>query len=144
MEYINLQRSNYLTVSQMNAIYNNFLVIKSKFENCGFTVGEMKNNGVSYDISPAEILEKFNFAEQNIQAIHKVLHDNYCDDGKYYKQFEWKPYTVDRKSEVWRWLDWLDFVNLIDIISENLNDVNGDPITDINGEAIKVYVFKEK
>lgn len=86
MEYIALQRSNYLSVDQMNAIYNNFLYLKEKIENQGLSVGEIADNTVSYDISPAVILEKFNFVEQNIQTIHKALRYGY-DDSLYYQEF---------------------------------------------------------
>lgn len=141
MEYIALQRSNYLSVDQMNAIYNNFLYLKEKIENQGLSVGEIEDNTVSYDISPAVILEKFNLVEQNIQTIHKALRNGY-DDSLNYKEFVWQPYTVDRKSEVVRWFEWFEDMKKIEIISETLTDINGEPITDINGEEIKTYVIR--
>lgn len=141
MEYIALQRSNYLSVDQMNAIYNNFLYLKEKIESQGLSVGEIEDNTVSYDISPAVILEKFNLVEQNIQTIHKALRNGY-DDSLNYKEFVWQPYNVDRKNEVVRWLEWFEDMKKIEIISETLTDINGEPITDINGEEIKTYVIR--
>lgn len=125
----------------MNAIYNNFLYLKEKFENHNFSVGEIADNSVSFIISPDKILEKFNLVEKNIQTVHQTaLRYNY--DGKYYKKFVWKPYTRDRKSEVLRWINWFDEMNKLQIISETLTDINGKPITDINGEEIKTYVLR--
>lgn len=142
MEYINVEKTVNLSVTQINDIYNNFLYLKEKFENLGFKVGEIKDSTVNYDISPADILSKFNMVEDNVRTIHQTINAFY-DDSVYYKNFVWKPRTQNRKDEVWRWIDWLDMVNGIEFTSEDLVDIHGEPITDENGEQIKVYKLKE-
>lgn len=141
MEYVNIEKTLNLSVTQMKDIYNNFLFLKEKFENWGFKV-EIKDTAVDYDISPADILSKFNMVEDNIRTIHHII-KYFFNDNLHYQNFVWTPRTQNRKNEVWRWIDWLNMVKDVELISEDLVDIRDEPITDENGEQINVYKVKE-
>ena len=144
MEFIDIKKGTYLSVDQMNAIYNNFQYLKEKLENAGVSVGELIDNSVNYNISPSDILQKFNAVESNIQTIHRVLKSLLESDESYYKKFTWKPITIDKKSEIWRWIDWLYNAKNIYIYYDILCDINNDILTDNSGENIMVLTGKEK
>lgn len=143
MEFIDIKKGTRLSVEQMNAIYNNFQYLKEKLETSGFVVGELIDNSVDYSISPADILEKFNAVESNIQTIHTTLIDVFGADEKFYKEFTWSPTTSNRKAEVWRWIDWLYEAKKRACMYEILFDVNGEQVFDVNDERILVLQESE-
>ncbi len=138
MAFIDIKKDIYLSVPQMNAIYNNFVYLKETLESAGFTVGELSNNEVDYKIGPMDILQKFQAVENNIQLIHSVLFDIYGTNEKHYKEFTWQPTTGNRKAEVWRWIDWLYEAKSLASKYAVLFDINGEEITDVNDERILV------
>lgn len=144
MEFIDIKKGAYLSAQQMNDIYNNFLYLKETLENAGFTVGEIVDNSVDASIDPIDIMAKFNAVETNIQKIHNVFKPALGTTERYYKEFTWQAWPLNRKLEVWRWIDWLYNVKNISIFYEALLDINGEPITDINGEQILVLAAKEE
>lgn len=143
MEFIDIKKGNYLSVEQMNAIYNNFQYLKGKLETAGFEVGELLDSSVTYNIHPVNILQKFNAVESNIQTIQTALLDVFESDEKYYKVFGWTATTPNRKAEVWRWIDWLYEAKKRACIYEVLYDVNGEQVFDINDERILVLQESE-
>lgn len=82
MEFIELKKGAYLSVEQMNAIYNNFQYLKEKLQNAGFSVGYLIDCSVDYNIAPVDILPQFNAVEINIQMLHTVLYDIFGDTEK--------------------------------------------------------------
>lgn len=143
MEFIDIKKGVCLTVNQMNAIYNNFQYLKEKIENAGFSVGELADNSVTHSIAPIDILDKFKNVEQNIQTIHTALFDIFGTDEKFYKEFTWTATTGNRKTEVWRWIDWLNEAKKLACMYELLFDINGDQVFDVNGERILVLQESE-
>ena len=137
MEYLNIAKTDYLSVNQMNAIYNNFQFLKEKLQIAGAPVGELVDSSVTYDIADNKVLEKFNAVEQNIQTLHDSLFYLLDKDEKYYKNFLWEINTQDRRSEVWRWIDWMNEAKEISRY-ELLRDVNGEMVVDVNDEKILV------
>lgn len=92
-------------------------------------------NSISVETLPQNILPFFNAVEANIQEFKSKSH--YCD--LYFKRFEWKPLTVNKKAEVQRWVDWMNAAhdNFIGMHLEYLEDINGERIQDINGQDIQ-------
>ena len=143
MEFLSISKSTNLSVEQMNDIYNNFQYLKQRLEDEGFTVGELVDSSVTYSISPANILNKFNNVEQNIRTINSTLINIYGELGdtfyqKFYKEFTWQPTTQDRKTEVWRWVDWLNEAKILANKYELLRDINNEQIFDVNNERILI------
>lgn len=143
MEFINVQKDIYLTVDQMNNIYNNFQYLKDSLEQFGLKVGNLVDNSVTYQTSPADFLDKFNNVEKNIQTFHKTLKNLLGKDEKFYKDFVWTAKTINRKSEVWRWIDWMNNVKNIKVFYENLYDAENNVIIDKYGEPIMILSGKE-
>ena len=138
-DWIELVQSDFLTVTQMNDIYNNFLFLNQELAKKGYAVINVKDNSVEYTISPAHILEKMNNVEDNIQEIQKVV-DWY---NPYYSVFKWLKNTTNKKEEVDRWINYLNFTYeaLSGGISNStyLVDINGNYIVDRNRNYILVY-----
>lgn len=143
MEFIDIKKGTHLSVDQMNAIYNNFQYLKEKLETSRFVVSELIDNSVDYSISPANILQKFNAVESNIQTIHTALLDIFESDEKYYKVFGWTATTGNRKAEVWRWIDWLYEAKKRACMYEILFDANDEQVFDVNDERILVLQESE-
>lgn len=143
-EWINLTVNRYLTVAVMNSIYNNFLYISEKMSATGRSVPELSDCSVSYSISQADILGKFNAVEENINKFHELA--NYSDIY-YVSAFKWSIDTNMGKclqSGVKRWIKWLnDAKKHCDGEYETvyLTDKNGNQIKDKNGNQI--LAFKE-
>lgn len=138
-EWIELVNSKYLNVDTMNAVYNDFIYINELLSEKGYTVYEITDNSVTYSISPADILSKMNGVESNIQTL-----ENTVDwVNPYFKVFEWVKNTVNKKSEVNRWLLYLNFVHKVLTGEERamcyLIDKNGNYIIDKFGAYILVY-----
>ena len=137
--WIELTKERYLSVDKMNDIYKNFLFINKKLVEMGYTPSETIDNRVKYNISPANILDKMNAVEKNIQAI-----DAATDwINPYYKSFEWTHRTENKKAEVDRWIMYLNYTykvltNTIKALKW-LVDQDGNYITDKNGNYILVY-----
>lgn len=137
--WIELIKERYLSVEKMNAIYNNFLFVSEKLSEMGYALSVTNDNSVTYNISPADILDKMNAVESNIQAI-----DAATDwINPYYKSFEWTHRTDNKKAEVDRWIMYLNYTYgvLTDPIKalQYLVDQDGNYITDKNGNYILVY-----
>ena len=137
--WINLIKERYLSVDKMNAIYNDFLFINEALENKGYSIFEINDNSVTYGINPNLILDKMNAVEDNIQLIESTV--DWINP--YYSVYKWAHNTFDKKSEVDRWIMYLNFV--YEVLSGNipplqyLTDINGYYITDIEGNYILVY-----
>lgn len=144
MEFVDIKKGTYLSVEQMNAIYKDFQYLKKKLENVGFSVGELIDNSVDYNISPSDILQKFNAVESNIQTIHLALLNIYDTDEKNYKQFIWHATTGNRRNEIYRWIDWLYEAKQLASKYELLFDINGEEVFDVNDEKILVLQESEK
>ena len=141
-EWINLTNYGYLSVELMNGIYNNFLYIAEELTAAGCSTPEISDSQVTYSISPADILSKFNLVEQNIDKLHELA--NY-PDIYYGSSFRWSRNTNMQKNlfkGVMRWIKWLnDAKRHLDGNCETayLLDINGNQITDVNGNKILVY-----
>lgn len=136
MEFINISKGEYLSADAMTNIYNNFLVIIDRLTAVGYDTSAivLQDNSVSYDISITEILDKMNAVETNITNIHSLI----SWDKEYYAPFVWEPNTKGRKAQVYRWIDWQNYVFSVANTTYILSDVNGNIITDINGNSITV------
>lgn len=135
MEYLKLKKGPYLSVEQMNVIYNNFLYLKEKLTTEGFRVGTIRDNSVTYDIHPVEIINKFQAVESNIETISDAFGDLFDEN---YEPYVWQAMTSDRRLKVWRWFDFLDKAYEYANKYGKLYDINNEPIYDINGEYIFV------
>ena len=137
--WIELIKERYLSVDKMNAVYNDFLYISEKLSEKGYSVSEITDSSVTYNISPKDIIEKMNAVEANIQAV------NDATDwiNPYYSLFEWLHKTNNKKTQVDRWIMYLNFA--YDVLSGKLKgtqyliDINGNYITDKRGNYILVY-----
>ena len=136
MEYIKLNKSAFLSADQMNAIYNNFLYLKEKLNNEGFTTYGMRDNSVSYDTHPKDILERFKAVEANIEEIRTALGVFFA--GKHEEYFEWQPITTGRRERVWYWIDLITQAHKYANKYTVLFDINNERIYDINGNEIVV------
>lgn len=141
-EWINLTENGYLSVELMNGIYNNFLYIAEELTAAGRSAPEISDSQVTYSISPADVLSKFNLVEENIDKLHELAD---YPDVYYGSSFRWIANTYMRKylyNGVMRWINWLDDAKRhLDGNFETayLVDINGNQITDINGNKILVY-----
>lgn len=137
--WIELIKERYLSVNKMNAIYNNFLFISEKFAEMGYVPSVTNDNSVIYNISPADVLDKMNAVESNIQAIDKAT--DWINP--YYKSFEWTHRTDNKKAEVDRWIMYLNYT--YEVLSDSVKalqyliDQDGNYITDKYGNYILVY-----
>ena len=137
--WINLIKERYLSADKMNAIYNNFIFINEKLAEKGYIISDVNDNSVTYSISPDLILDKMNAVESNIQAIE----DSVDWINPYYKLFEWAHNTNEKKTEVDRWIMYLNFV--YNVLSGNIKssqfliDINDNYIVDKYGNYILVY-----
>ena len=138
-DWIELIKERYLSADKMNAIYNDFEYLNKKLTENGYTISEITDSSVTYGISPALILEKMNAVESNIQNIENVV--DWVNP--YYTVYQWVHNTFDKKSEVDRWIMYLNFV--YGILSGNIRpsqyliDIDGNYIIDKYGNYILVY-----
>lgn len=143
-EWVNITVGRYLTVEIMNSIYENFLYISNKMSAAGHAIPTLSDCRVTYAISQADILGKFNSVEENINKFHELA--NY-PDIYYASTFKWNTDTdmgEYLQSGIKRWINWLnDAKKHCDCEFESLylTDKNGKNITDKNGNQI--LVFKE-
>lgn len=141
-EWIDLTERGYLSVELMNSIYNDFIYIYERLITAGHSVPEILDIQVTYSISPANILNKFNLVEQNIDNLHEMA--NY-PDAYYISSFRWSKNTDMKKylySGVKRWINWLTDAKKHydgDFETMYLTDKNGNQISDKNGNKILVY-----
>lgn len=140
MEFIDIKKTPYLSVEQMNAIYNNFLYLNEVLVQSGFDDFGITDNSVDYTAKPIDIINAFNTVEKNILSVHNSLIRIFKENEKFFKYFSWTPTTTERKTEVWRWIDWLYEAKKLVNIYEVLFDVDGTEIIDVNNE--KVLVLK--
>lgn len=114
MEFVKITKTNFLTIEQMDDIYNNFMFFKEVFENFFGKTIDIEDNrfNTSDGLIRPSFLGRFNAVENNIQMFHNVFVNFGAAfiDENYYKEFSWQPYTQDRFREVWRWIDWMDEV----------------------------------
>ena len=140
MDWISIEKSNYLSADIMNAIYHNMQIINSLLPSLSLNSVTLQDSSVTYNISPAEILIKMKAVENNIDDIHHQLVNMSGWKEKYYQDFIWKHNTANKKKEVDRWIDWLNDVYFMlkntTIKEDALTDKNGESITDISGEQI--------
>lgn len=142
-KWIELIQERYLSVDKMNAIYNDFKFINDLLFEKGYTIYELTDNTVTYGISPALIVEKMNSVEKNIQSI-----ENSTDwINPYYSLFKWAHDTYQKKSEVNRWITYLNFtygvLNGTLKAAQFLIDSSGSYIVDKTGNYILVYKENE-
>ena len=138
MEWTELTKGNYLTAEQMTDIYNNFLYLKEKLEQLGYTVENLDDCSATKNINPSLIKGKFQSVEKNMQIIHNTAREW---DFVYPGYYVWEKYNIDLKEKVWRWFDYLnEFYEELYVYSstEALYDKYNIPILDINNEQIKV------
>lgn len=139
VEWIEIEKPQYLTVQTMGDINNNFSYIKEFLELLNISVKSLKDVTVTHNISPIDIRQKFNDVESNIKTIQKILTDALGIECENYKDFKWYNRPNELQTEVWRWFDWFDEVKLYLNVKESiLTDINDEPITDINDENIYV------
>lgn len=139
IEWVELEKTQFLTVEDMNGINNNFSYIKEFLELLNVSVKSLKDVSVTYNISPIDIQQKFNDVETNIQTLQKVLTDILGIDCENYKKFYWHNRPNELQTEVYRWLDWLEEVKTYLNVGESvLTDINDETIIDINDEPIYV------
>ena len=104
-----IEKERYLTVDKMAEIYSAFENLNIMLEDIKLPRVELENNTVTYVISPADILNKMNMVEKNITALHYRVEGKIIGwKDKYYKSFTWISRTCEKKSEVWRWIDWIN------------------------------------
>lgn len=107
MELITMER--YLTVEKMQEIYDAFNTLNSLLESLHISTPGLNDNTVAYNTSPAAIISKFNAVEQNIQAIEHIAESKISGyKNEFYKEFEWSSAVRDIKTEVRRWVDWIN------------------------------------
>lgn len=141
-EWINLTENGYLSVDLMNGIYNNFLYISETLTAAGRLAPEILDSQVTYSISLADILSKFNLVEENIDKLHELAD---YPDIFYGYSFRWSANTDMRKylyKGVMRWINCLNDAKRHlegNFETAYLVDINGNQITDINGNKILVY-----
>lgn len=141
-EWINLTENGYLSVELMNGIYNNFVYIAEELTAAGRSAPEISDSQVTYSISPADILSKFNLVEQNIDKLHELAD---YPDIYYGSSFRWSENTYMRKylyNGVMRWINWLNDAKKHldgDFETAYLTDINENQISEVNGNLIMVY-----
>ena len=104
--WIELKKGRYLTVDDMTAINNNFQYLRDYFLSFGIDVPTLRSIAVSYNISPADIQQKFNDVEYNIQIIDEITKEHFNIEN---------PGNI--KEEIYRWIDWLNEMKNITIKS---------------------------
>lgn len=106
--WVNISLGQYLTVDIMNAIYNNFVYLSEKMAADGIQVPDLENNTVSYEISPADILAKFNAVEHNIDILHTLVEysDEYYETAFVWTEDMYLPEYL--RNGVSRWINWLN------------------------------------
>lgn len=128
----------YLSADKMNLIYADFTVLKEALEGKGYSVGELQDSSVSYGIYPENILAKMNAVESNIRTIEAAT--DWINP--YYEEFKWRHNTRDKRVQVDRWINYLNFAH--GAISggtpgeQKLADITGRGITDKNLNRITV------
>lgn len=143
MVWTELIKSARLTAADMTAINSNFNYIRHILIQKGYVVPKNLDCSCDAGIHPAEIQEKFQAVETNIQAIHTAENLSQENDP-YYKVFIWPVEGFNLQSEVWRWIDWLQYqvdeilMDLPLAVPQALYDVNDDQIADKNNEWIYV------
>lgn len=141
-EWVDVSVNRYLTVTVMNGIYNNFLYLSEKLSAAGNAVPDLSDCSVTYSLSQADILGKFNSVENNIDNFHDLA--NY-PDIYYVSSFKWSAETDMREylqSGVKRWINWLNDARKHcngEYETACLTDINGKYITDKNGNQISVF-----
>ena len=104
-----LKKERYLSVDKMQEIYNAFNQLNQLLTDKGFPAVSLVDNTFSYNLSPAKIIDKMNAVEQNITAMHNITNGRIEGwQDKYYKKFKWTSETYNIKSEVYRWIDWIN------------------------------------
>ena len=106
--WIDLKKKQFLTIEDMAAINNNFEYLRNYFISIGLSVQTLKNVVVSYNTSPADIQQKFNDVEHNIQVIHQISYENLEIKNPYFKNHFWTAEPSNIKTEVYRWIDWFN------------------------------------
>lgn len=136
--WVNLDKApQYFTVNFGNQINENLQFVAEELNTSGYTVS-IPEITFNYDTPITDIKGLFNSVESNITAIHNIV--NWIDE--HYEAFEWVKKTIGKRSEVQRWLDWLNGIKAI-LDGANrwlyLVDENGNYITDEKGYFIIVY-----
>lgn len=144
MEFVEIKKTPYLSVGQMNAINDNFLYLRQQILDMGYHINNVGDSSVTYSIAPINIIKKFDIVEQNIQLIHESIIEIFGETEKYYKEFIWSYTTPNRKAEVWRWIDWMNEVKELVGVYEPLYDSNNEQVFDVNNERILVLREREQ
>ena len=143
--WIELKKKRYLTVEDMAALNNNFNYLRNYYLSFGLPVGELCDITVTYNISPADIQQKFNDVERNIQTIQKITSEYLHIENQYFKKYSWEKYPKQLKAEVYRWIDWLNEMKKYRLKYVDLTDINNEPITNMNGVNLQVFeIYKEE
>lgn len=106
--WIELKKERYLTADNMSALNNNFIYLRDYYLAYGVPVGELCDITVTYNISPADIQQKFNDVERNIQTIQNAISEYLNVENQYFKIHTWNKRPIHLKAEVYRWIDWLN------------------------------------
>ena len=139
MEWITLEKNEFLTAEQLTDIYNDCLWINGRFKKLGYATYEMADCSATIDMNPKFIKQCFDRVEENLKKLHTSIYDW---DENYPGVYTWGKYNVTMKARVWAWIDYLN--SLFDIISDEvLRDINGDIVHDENGEMITVLINEE-
>lgn len=137
--WIELTSEQFLSADKMNAIYNDFIYLKNQLEEKGYNVFEVTDNTVTYIIHPTFILSKMEKVETNIQNLDAVI--DWVNP--YYSIYKWAKHSINKKSQVDRWIMYLNFV--YDVLSGNvppsayLVDKDNNRIVDEYNNYILVY-----
>lgn len=107
-DWIELKKKRYLTVEDMTALNNNFQYLRDYFLSFEVEVPTLRSVAVSYNISPADIQQKFNDVEYNIQILDEIANEHFNIQNNYFKIYMWDKNPRNIKKEVYRWIDWLN------------------------------------
>lgn len=134
-------KENYLTVSLMNDIQNEFVGIQFALIEAGYTSPDVRVDSVYADYPPTKIKDLFNLQEATTQKIDAVV--DWINP--YSAVFEWGEKNGAIFNHVNRWWNWVEFNQkiikgeeqkeqfLLNANNEQITDINGEPITTLEG-----------
>ncbi len=137
---VNVKVGKYLSVDNMNDIYDNIVEINSLLPDIHIAAETLKDSSVTFGISPLNILDKMNAVEYNIRVIHNKLSGikNWKDAN--FKVFIWQPITFDKSKEIQRWINWVnDCFAMIKNVTVSKNELlisDGSPLLSEDGKQI--------
>lgn len=135
--------NNYFDAYSSFIVNNDLEYISEVFAELGLGSPEISNCEITQMTHIADIMDKFNAVEQNIDRLHECV--NY-PDIYYAAPFRWGYDTNMYKylyNGVMRWYNWLidaeKHCSKSDFETAYLTDKYGNFITDKNGRKIKIY-----